>query len=204
MINLVTIAGTKYLLDGGFGANGPSRPVPLHHGVELTQIAPAQMRLMHEPISQNLDRSQKIWKYEFRYDEHSEWVPMYCFVELEFLPEDIVGMNMEPWLNPHTMFTHKVVAVRFTTDREVDKGDGPGSPSEQALEGEVDGSLTVNHDVLKWRKRGKKVVEVPFKTEQDRLGALKRYFGITFEEEDIAGIRGTAAAIGASALGVSD
>jgi arylamine N-acetyltransferase len=124
---------------------------------------------------------------------------MYCFVELEFTPEDIVSMNHAPWLSRHTFFTHKVVVVRFTTEKEVDGDELPGTPDEVALEGEIDGSLTINHDVLKWRRCGKKVLERPFVKEENRLSALKKYFGIRLGEQDRLGIKGTAAEIGARA-----
>jgi arylamine N-acetyltransferase len=44
-VNIVTIAGTKYLLDGGVGPQGPHIPVPLKPGVLLSQVEPAQMQL---------------------------------------------------------------------------------------------------------------------------------------------------------------
>lgn len=200
VVNLVTIAGIKYLLDGGFGGSGPSRPLALNHRETVEQIAPAQMRLLNEPIRQNLNSSQKLWIYQFRFDEEQDWTPMYCFPDLEFLPEDIEAMNLEPWLSPHTMFTHKVVAVRFTTSRERNGTKGPGSPYEREMDGEIDGAITLNHDLLKWRRRGRKVVEIPFRTEGDRLEALQMYFGITLSDEDVEGIQGTAAAIGAGAM----
>jgi arylamine N-acetyltransferase len=157
------------------------------------------MRLLHAPISQNVDRDQKVWIYQYRYNQDSEWAPMYCFVELEFTPEDIISMNHAPWLSRHTFFTHKVVAVRFTTDKEVDDDGLPGTAAEAALEGEIDGSLTINHDVLKWRRMGKKVLELPFVKEEDRLSALDKYFGIRLGEMDRLGIKGTAAEMGARA-----
>ncbi|EXJ84220.1 hypothetical protein A1O3_04887 [Capronia epimyces CBS 606.96] len=197
VVNLVTIAGVKYLLDGGMGPNGPNYPMPLHDGKVVTQIAPAQMRLDYEGIAQNLDKSQKVWVYKHRYDETAEMVPVYCFPDFEFLPADIESMNFEPMLNPKAVFARKVMAVRFTTDRETDdSSDGPGSPSQEALEGEIDGSLSLNHDVLKWRRHGKKFLELTLDTEAARLRALKRYFGITLQDEDVEAIHGTRAQVG--------
>lgn len=204
VINVVTIAGNRYLLDGGFGGQGPSRPIMLDHGVESTQIAPAELRLMYESIPNNLDKSQKVWVYQHRYNQDSPWVPMYCFTDLEFTPDDVDSMNFAPWLNRKTFFTHKVVSVRFTTDKEVDSPDGPGSPSPESLEGEIDGSLTINHDVLKWRKNGKKIVVIPFKTDDDRVAALSKYFGISLTDQDREAILNTAAQIGVQAMGTDD
>lgn len=113
-------------------------------------------------------------------------------------------MNYAPWLSRYTFFTHKVVCVRFTTDNEVESPEGPGSPSEQALEGEVDGSITINHDTLKWRKNGKKITIIPFKREEERIAALQKYFGIKLAEEDREAIMNTAAMIGVKAMRVDD
>ncbi|KAM3416323.1 hypothetical protein BST61_g7928 [Cercospora zeina] len=243
VVNIVTIAGTKYLLDGGFGAQGPSRPMPLHHREVLTQIFPAQMRLIFGTIPQNLNTSHKIWQYQFRYsstsssspnsslsrhapqhqqqeeeeeeeakeekeEEEAEeaeaedpcWQTMYCFPDLEFLPSDIEAMNLEPLLSRHTFFTHKVVAARFTTALERNGTKGPTSPYENELEAEMDGAIVLNHDVLKWRRRGQKVAEIRFRCEADRVEALGMYFGIGVGEEDVEGIRGTAAEMGAKGL----
>ncbi|KAK1060799.1 hypothetical protein LTR74_011608 [Friedmanniomyces endolithicus] len=199
VVNLVTIDGTKYLLDGGFGSQGPSRPLAVREGEVGIQVAPAEMRVVSEAIPQMLDRTQRVWVYQHRYEEGKEWVPMYCFTELEFIETDIVAMNFAPWLNPQTFFTHKVVAVRFTTDREPDEC--PGSPGEEALEGEIDGSLTLNQSVLKWRRRGRKVVEVQFLNDEERQNALEQYFGIVLAEEDRQAIKGTAAEVGGKGMG---
>jgi hypothetical protein len=123
---------------------------------------------------------------------------------MEFTPADVETMNFQPSRSRQTFFTHKVVANRFTTANERDEGDLPGSPSETALEGEIDGSLTLNHDVLKWRRHGKKVLELPFKTDDERVVALRKYFGITLAEEDRVAIQNTAAMIGVKAMGMDD
>jgi len=202
MVNLVTIAGVKYLLDGGLGPNGPPIPFPLVDGETATHIphTRAQMRLVYGPIPQNLNQESKVWIFQHRYDESGEWVPQYCFLETEFLPEDIRGMNFVPSMDPASFFTHKVVCVRFTTDRERTDG-APGSPGEAEMEGEIDGSLSLNDAVLKWRRRGEKVMEIVFKTEKDRIDALEKYFGITISDADAESINGTAAAIGAAGPG---
>ena len=204
VVNVVNIAGTRYLLDGGFGAQGPPRALPLDHGVATTQISPAQMRVIHDNIPNNLDPSQKVWIYQHRHNEERAWVPMYCFTDLEFTPQDVESMNYAPSRARDTFFTHKVVANRFTTEREMDDGDLPGSTSEQALEGEVDGALTINHDVLKWRRHGQKAVELPFKTDAERVAALQKYFGISLAEEDREAIYNTMAMIGVKAMGMDD
>ena len=90
-------------------------------------------------------------------------------MDFEFTPTDVENMNFAPSLSRHTFFTHKVVCVRFVTDREVEGTNNPGSPSEDALEGNIDGSITINHDTLKWRRNGEKIVVIPFKKDEERV-----------------------------------
>lgn len=159
----------------------------------------------------------------------------YNFLDVEFTPEDIVSMNFEPWQNRSTFFNHKVVAVRFTTELEVDgRGNDssnrsrtaesgkpqaepngtsnddekdseapllPGTPTAAALKAPLDGAITLNHDVIIWRRRGVKVRQLELTTDDMRVAALRQYFGIELADEDREAIRGTGAEIGAVALG---
>lgn len=197
VVNIVTIAGERYMLDGGFGPQGPVTPIKLDDGVIRPQIAPAEMRVVRESIPNNLS-SQRIWIYQYRYAQDKPWTPAYCFTDLEFTPEDIEGMNFEPWMNRRTFFTFMVLCNRFTTSgekHESDRAEVPGSPGEAELEGEIDGAIGIEGDVLKWRRRGKKVVEVKFKTDGERVKALRKYFGIELGEDEVEGIRDTVAAV---------
>ena len=204
VVNLISIGGKRYLADGGFGGQGPTSLLALEPGVEHVQISPAQMRVMYDNIPNHVDKSQRVWIYQYRYNETSQWEPMYCFVDTEFTPEDIESMNYAPSSSRYTFFTHKVVANRFSTDKEVESVDGPGGPDEEALTGEIDGAITINHDVLKWRRHGKKIVVKPFKTDDERVAALKSYFGITLAKEDREAIQNTMAMIGVKAMGMDD
>lgn len=201
LVNIVSIARIKYLLDGGMGPNGPQKPVPIRSGVLMDHITPAQMQLDHEAIAQNLDKSQRVWVLKHRYDKSLPLAPIYCFTDMEFIPADIVSMNFEPMLNPKSFFTHKVACVRFTTDKEADEGDGPGSPGEEAMTGEIDGSLSLFNNVIKWRRHGKKALEIRMKNEDERVAVLKRYFGISITDEDRDSIRGAAAELVDSEFG---
>ncbi|KAK4551889.1 hypothetical protein LTR86_010790 [Recurvomyces mirabilis] len=206
VVNLATIAEKKYMLDGGFGGNGPTGPVLLAHNAAAPQIAPSEMRLMHEPIPQCLDRGQKVWIYQYRNDYKTKW----CFTETKFLLEDVESMNFAPMRNPQTLFTHKVLCCRFTTANEaLNDGRGgpdspplPGSPGEFSMEGEIDGKITVYHDVLKWWRRGEKLVEIKFPNEAKKVLALRMYFGILISEDEERAILGSAAAVETPSAGL--
>lgn len=106
-------------------------------------------------------------------------------------------MNFAPSKNPQVFFTQKIVCVRFTTSAEsVDGPNSPGSPSEEAISGhEIDGTISIDHDTLKCRRNGKKVVDLKFQSDSDRLSALERYFGIVLDPLDAEAVRGTTADI---------
>jgi arylamine N-acetyltransferase len=192
LVNLVTIGGTKYLCDCGFGPNEPIVPVALQHGEVQTQISPAETRLVFDALPEYLSDC-KLWICQFRVDAESEWTPIYCFSEMELLPTDIPAMNYSPWLSRKIIFTQKVICVRFTTERE--RGED-GLPGEENIDGgEIDGTLVIDHDKLKWRRHGNSVLDVEFKSENDRVKALERYWGIELDVEDREAIFGTMAAV---------
>ncbi|RYP72579.1 hypothetical protein DL771_004074 [Monosporascus sp. 5C6A] len=206
-VNIVTIAGTRYMLDVGFGGNGPTAPVPLlvneaGEGPELPHISPARMRLRHEPIPQQVNQGCRVWVYQQHTGvEGADWAPMYCFVDVEFILEDIRGLNLAPWRSPTSFFTRRVIMTRFTTDRErapaEDGGPGPRSAGEEAVsEGRIDGAIVLFEDTLKWRRNGETTLQIKFTSEEERVEALERYFGIVLDEEDRDAIRGTVSEIG--------
>ncbi|KAI1385963.1 cysteine proteinase [Hypoxylon trugodes] len=197
-VNIVIIGNERWMLDVGFGANGPTMPMHLSHEFYASHVraSQAKTRVVHEPIPQNVDQSQKIWIYQFQIGPGEEWVPQYCFVDTEFLLEDIRCMNLSPWKSPSSWFTQKVVLTRFTTHLEREKADdlsdGPGSASEGVISrGDIDGALILFHDSLKWRRFGRTKLEIKFSSDAERIDAIRKYFGIELDEEDREAIRGT-------------
>jgi arylamine N-acetyltransferase len=83
MIILVTIEGTKYLVDVGIGPTGSVFPVPLVHNHISSNIEPQQIRLVYEPIPDTTDTSLKWWVYQHRHAAGLPWIPTYCFQETE-------------------------------------------------------------------------------------------------------------------------
>lgn len=75
-------------------------------------IAPSEMRLIKDSIPELVDRSQKLWIYQVRYNPESEWIPMYSFSEVEFLPQDFGVMNFATSKNPTSWFTQAFVCTK--------------------------------------------------------------------------------------------
>jgi arylamine N-acetyltransferase len=177
MVNFVTIGETKYHLDVGFGSDGPVVPMPLERsGIVQSHIRPAGARLQWRNISGNIDPNQRLWVYEHRRNEDSEWEVKYCYSELEFQPCDFNSMNYYTSTSPRTFFTREVVIDKKLLDQD----------------GEYAGSLILNNDIMKWRIHGVKEKEIKFETEVERLDAIEKHFGIKFGKAERDGISGLA------------
>jgi arylamine N-acetyltransferase len=106
MLNLVRLDDEWYVVDVGMGAMGPNLPYPLRDRFETTSIAPRKIRLQLRSIAESYAKfsssgtgSSKMWCYDLCYDPvgsaEDKWVPVYCFTETEFLPQDYQMMS---WL----------------------------------------------------------------------------------------------------------
>lgn len=180
MINFVTIGDTKYHVDVGYGAEGPIVPMPLDRsGTVQTHIKPAVSRLQWRNIQDNTDPNQRLWVYEYRRDDASDWETKYAYTELEFLPQDYAIMNYFTSTSHRTFFTRVALAEKKIL------GD----------DGELVGNLIMMGNSLKWRIHGEKTKAIEFASEAERLEALEKYFGIKFGEVERDGIRGLASEI---------
>ncbi|KAI4594006.1 N-terminal acetyltransferase [Pestalotiopsis sp. 9143b] len=197
-VNIVKIgaANTKYMVDVGFGANGPSAPLPLDVGREHVQIAPAAVRLVREPIPQNADQDCKVWIYQHQIGPEASWEPMYCFVDFEFILEDIRGMNLSPWKSPTSTFIQRIMVTRFTAKGETEDNVHLGARANGLdLRDGFDGALIIYENKLKWRRDGETVLEKQLESDEERVAALKKYFHIHLSDKDAEAIRGTATQI---------
>ncbi|KAF5026707.1 hypothetical protein F66182_1196 [Fusarium sp. NRRL 66182] len=147
-------------------------------------------------IPQYLRKDQKVWIYEYRSRPEGEWIPQWCFTDYEVLPEDIRVMNMSPSKSPSSFFTFKIMCVLFTSEKEDYSREGKGiDMGLKESGGDVDGGLIIEGDVFKYRKGGVHRWERTFTSEEERLEALRTYFGVEFSKENQRAIRGTSSAI---------
>lgn len=184
MINIVNIGGKRYMVDVGFGANGATHPMPLEDGTLSTNISPANVRLLWKNIDENEDKEQKLWVFQHQNDEQSEWRDMYCFTQLEFLPQDYKVMNYFTSTNRACFFTYKVVCTKMILE-----GD------------ELVGNLILQND-MKRRLHGKTEHIETFENEGQRLAALRKWFGIVFTRDEVDGIKGMVSELRANGPGM--
>lgn len=174
MVNIVKLSDDKkYMVDVGFGANVSTRPLPLEEGRTCQGIFKREMRLVYEKIAQNSDPTQKVWIYQYRDPPAEEWRSAFCFTEVEYRPDDYTVMNFFTSHNPQSWFLKDVVTVKMIMEED-----------------ELIGSLILFNGELKRKVGGKTEVLENLKTEDDRLRALKRWFGIELTEVERRGIKG--------------
>jgi len=177
MVNIVTVDGKRYMVDVGFGSNGPTHPLPLVDGEVSVGIAPEELRLLWTSIAQNTDPTQKLWVFQHRNDSQSPWQDAYCFTDLEFLPVDYEVMNFRISQSRTSWFTYMIVCVK-TVLEVLDE------------EQEVVGTVMLVGNEVKRRVKGKTELLVTCKTEEERVQALEKWFDIHLTYEERKGIMG--------------
>jgi hypothetical protein len=189
MVNLVTISGIIYAVDIGFGSSGPHHPVPLmpSGGYQGQNVGSQEVLLSLEPIPDGSTR-QKWWVYRYRHSATTDWVPAYCFSQLEFLAEDFKVLNLGT-SSGKGLFTENVLCVKMITQL--------GSESRSSCEdGEGDKALRLIGDItlfgssVKRRIKGQSEILCECKTETERVEAVQRWLGVQLTAEEMKGILG--------------
>lgn len=187
-MNIVTLAsGDKYMIEVGFGGDGATVPIPLKDGHVTKNLGAQEVRLVYDNIPTQVDKSQKLWIYQYRNGQHRAWNSYYCFPETEFLEADFHVMNYFASTSAESFQTFTIVAVKFLR-RERTMTSGKPS-AENMIYGKV---MLVNGEV-KENMGGKTSTVKTCLTEGERVEALKSHFGITLTNDEIEGIRGTVA-----------
>jgi arylamine N-acetyltransferase len=175
MVNLVTIENQKYLVDVGFGADGPCQPIPLISDFEAVGNAPQGLKLRYTALPNHTDHDQRAWVYSHRENGHSPWVDAYALTEIEFFPEDFEVMNLATMTLRQSFFIQTLFCVKMLLDLEAN------TPA---------GVLILYHDQVKKRVQGELTILEKFENEQQRVDALERWFGIRLSEAEQRSIQG--------------
>ncbi|KAF2434619.1 arylamine N-acetyltransferase 1 [Tothia fuscella] len=186
MINIVTIADSRYIVDVGFGSNYVAiQPIRLIHDTTtggIPNVKPAACRLVFKAVEGGTNKYQKLWCYQHRVDEGEEFRDMFCFSDVEFRARDFEVMNYWTSTSPKVIFTQKVICNKMILGHK--EGDANA-------EGEIVGTLTLTDD-LKKRVGAKTEKLKEFESEGERLKALEEHFAISFSEVEKDAIKGTA------------
>lgn len=183
MVNLVTIRSETYMVDVGFGPGGPTHPLPLTDGAISMNVPPGEnIRLRRDAIPENEDQSNKLWLVETRTVDEGSWNVLYCFEDnVCFLPQDFEVMNFHTSVSRTSLFTYRMIASKSLLDEATDS---------------IIGDVVLYERSVHRRLRGNKEVVAVFKTEQDRIEALEKYFNIRLSVAQREGIKGMSTEIG--------
>jgi arylamine N-acetyltransferase len=173
MLNIVTIAGKRYVIDVGFGSSGPTYPLPLVENEISINVGTQEMRLMYDTIPDFTRPGQNLWLYQYRHEANQPWLPAYAFSEIEFTPSDFTMMNYFMSTHYTSWFTYLIVCVKMVLE-----------------DGQIVGDITLTGNEVKKRIKGESVVLAFCISEEERLKALDEFFGIRLSSSERDGIRG--------------
>ena len=162
-------------MDVGYGSNCATRPLALKENAVEPHITPAETRLIRDTLPGFTDKTQRVWIYEVRYTPQSEWIPNICFSETESLAQDFTLMNFFTSKHPSSWFVQMFVCSLMIMSE-----DGQ----------EIQGQYTMFGSQVKRRIHGQTEVLKTMESEDDRVQALAKWFGICLREDEAQGIHG--------------
>lgn len=184
IVNIVTLSDrTRWMVDVGFGGDGATKPIPLLDRIITRNIGTQDIRLTRDFIPGQIERTpdRKLWIYQYRNSPDKPWNSFYAFSDLvEFLLPDFNIMNWYTGSCPESFQTFTVLVVKFLRRLNVER------PSDDEIFGKrmlVDGTVKENLN-------GKTHVVQECKTEEERIEALREWFGIELTQEERESIRG--------------
>lgn len=179
-MNIVTLAnGAKYVVDVGYGGDGPTIPLPLTADIVAQNIGTQELRLLYGGAPGLSDNQRDLWTYQFRNDINQSWKPAYAFFEIEFFLRDFEVMSFYTSQSTSCFLTSHFLAIRFLRNDE-----------------EVYGKMILDQDKLKENLGGKSVLVAQLQNEQDRVRALHDHFDIDLTEDEKSAIAGKKSALG--------
>lgn len=162
-------------MDVGFGNNCATAPLPLREGAKATHIGASEMRLIRDSLIEFIDKEQKVWIYQTRYNPTSVWVPNICFSDVEFLPQDFAMINFSVSQKRTSWFGQIFVCMRMIMD-----------PSEK----QIIGQYVMSGKEVKKRVHGQTEILQILHNEEGRVKALAKYFDMSLRQSEIQGIQG--------------
>ena len=176
MANIVTIGSSRYLVDVGYGVDGPSCPLPLQSGDICTGLPGQQLKLEKKNLAQHTDPDQAVWVYSQR-REPNDWQEIYHFPDVEMFSEDFEVLNH--YAITKSLWSQVVVAQRFTLDAAVVSRSTKSS-----------GTIILIRNQLKSRMGQDQEIVRTIETEEERISILKEDFAITLTDDECGGIKG--------------
>ncbi|KAK6543775.1 N-terminal acetyltransferase [Orbilia ellipsospora] len=180
LINLVGFQdGRVFLVDVAYGGSNIVQPVQLVEGNVVDGVGEEKYRLLKIPLPE-MRRKELHWLLQQRATPETPWIDLYMFLEVE-----VAIMDCEVWSywasTKEDIFVDNILCARVI--REGNK---------------VVGRYTMFNGQIK-KRLNFEVEDLPeLGSEEERVKALRDYWGIELSEEDQAAIRGQAPEIRSS------
>lgn len=171
MANIVVLDDQRFLVDVGYGVDGPSLPLPLRSGEVKLGLPSQELKLEHKVLPQYQDANQRQWIY-CQHRGTDAWSEVYHFAEAEFLLADFEILNH--YNMTQSLWSRTVLAQNFLLDED-------GCPAGTTML--LRNQLVVDNKGLRHT--------YTFDTETQRIEALEKYLGIRFSPEEQKGISGS-------------
>ena len=175
MVNIVILDDRKYLVDVGFGAEGPFHPIPMISGLEIPGIHPQLLGLEYKSLPMHTDPHQRAWVFSQKSLSDDAWTEAYAFTEIEWFPEDFAVINLRPMTSPDSIFKQAVICMKALLNPDT---------------GELEGTITLFENEVKQKIRGVVVKSEKFTSEAERVEGLEKWFDIRLTQEERVGIKG--------------
>ncbi|ESK91089.1 arylamine n-acetyltransferase 1 [Moniliophthora roreri MCA 2997] len=185
-------SNVTYLVDVGFGGTVPVRPILLEEGNVVEGATPTEKHRLSKgfiPGSSSENPTEWVWQVDCLHlkegQSEQKWKLLYVFDETERFQVDINCGNhyVATFGQNSTVFADNVLAIKhFWLDE---------APIEERQIGTV----------ILFRGRVRRNIGAhaenikDLKTDEERIEALREYFGVTVEKEWISNIKGRSAAL---------
>lgn len=182
IVNIVSLPnGEHYHVDVSFGGDGATSPIPLIDGSTIHNMGTQDARLIKDftPDQTVRDEDRKLWIYQCRNAPDKPWVNFYCFSDkVEWMPEDFHVSNHFAGHRAESFQTFTVLCIKFLKEWNEEKG------------WEVFGKRMLVNGTVKENLGGRTQVVLECESEEERIAALREWFGLELTNEEIESIKG--------------
>lgn len=206
VVTVVEFGAERWVTDVGFGGDGMTAPLPLIRGLEPGQEYPVHRNLGSQEVRITRDlypgvvsdgEGNKVWFYEYRNRPEDEWNRYFAFGDREASSWDLECANYWVSSHPESFQRKQILVVKFlgssgeeTGKKFLESADKSHSGKIEIPEVEIRGKIMLADGVVKRNLGGKTDIVKICQTEEQRLQALREYFGITLSEDEQQGIKG--------------
>lgn len=208
VVTIVEFAdGGRWVTDVGFGGDGMTAPLPLIDTPENGEypvhrnLGTQEVRITKGSLPSTTARrgeGNQVWFYEYRNRPGDDWSRYYAFGDHEATSWDLDCANFWVSSHPESFQRKQILVVKFiqAAPGEVREALGEGKSvldveskgSESIPVVYIAGKIMLADGTVKRNMGGKTEVLKTCRNEEDRVQALKSYFGVTLSDEEVDGI----------------